>query len=71
MSANPAKILDLPAGTLAEGSYADITVFDPQARWTVDPNRFHSRGRNTPFAGRELVGKVVMTIVGGEIVFRE
>ena len=71
MAVNPAKILDLPAGTLSVGSYADITVFDPDARWKVDPKDFRSKSQNSPFIGRELTGRVVMTIVGGEIVFRK
>ncbi len=70
MSANPAKILDIPAGTLKVGNYADITVFDPDAKWTVNSKKFLSKSRNTPFSGRKLVGKEVMTIVAGEIVFK-
>lgn len=53
-------------GSLKIGSPADITIFDPNARWTVDPDRFASRGKNTPLAGMALRGKVMMTIVAGE-----
>ena len=69
MSVNPAKILDIPAGTLKPGSYADITVFDPDIEWTVNPKDFESKSRNTPFAGWKLSGKVIMTMVSGDIVF--
>ena len=69
-SAGPAKVLGLPGGTLRAGSPADVTVFDPAARRTVDPARFVSKGRSTPFQGWELVGAPAATIVGGEIVWR-
>jgi dihydroorotase len=68
MSTAPARIFGLPGGTLAPGAVADITVFDPQMKWTVDPQRFLSKGRNTPYAGRELTGQARYTIVGGVIV---
>lgn len=69
MSCTPARAFNLPGGTLKPGTPADVTVFDPKAVWTVDPNRFHSLSRNTPFAGWELRGQPVMTIVGGRIVW--
>jgi dihydroorotase len=69
MSTNPARILNLPKGTLARGSDADITVIDPQLKWAVDVKAFRSRGKNSPFNGRALIGKAVMTIVGGEIKY--
>ncbi|HYB90735.1 MAG TPA: dihydroorotase [Candidatus Binataceae bacterium] len=69
MSVNPAALLRLEAGTLAVEAPADITVVDPNLEWTVEPERFLSRSRNTPFAGMRLKGRAVMTIVGGEIVF--
>jgi len=71
MSAGPAKILGLPGGTLAAGSVADVTVIDPQAEWTCDPARLRSRSRNTPFAGRAMVGRAMLTVVAGNIVFSE
>ncbi len=70
MSLNPANILNIPAGTLAPDSYADITVFDPEISWQVNPNDFKSKSKNSPFAKYRLQGKVVMTIVAGEIVFK-
>jgi len=69
MSLNPAALLRLEAGTLAVGARADITVVDPDLEWTVEPERFLSRSRNTPFAGMRLKGRAVLTIVAGEIVF--
>jgi dihydroorotase len=70
MSANPARILGIPKGVLTVGSHADLVIFDPEERWTVDPERFKSRGRNTPFAGMALRGKVKYTIVAGKIVYK-
>jgi len=69
MSANPARILNLPKGTLEAGADADITVIDPQLKWTVDVQVFRSRGKNSPFHGRPLQGKAILTIVGGEIKY--
>jgi dihydroorotase len=70
MSTRPARIFKLPGGTLATGAPADIVVFDPQARWTVTASSLHSKSRNTPFGGRELPGKVEVTLVDGRIVYR-
>jgi dihydroorotase len=70
MSCAPARVFRLPGGTLRRGSAADVTVFDPDARWTVDPTRFRSKGRNTPYAGRELQGLVYLTLVDGRIIYR-
>lgn len=69
-SPGPAKVLGLPGGTLRAGSPADVTVFAPEARRKVDPTRFVSKGRSTPFAGWELVGAPAATIVAGEVVWR-
>ncbi len=57
MSVMPAKIFKLPGGTLAPGSAADVVVLDPAAQWTVRPEEFFSKSRNTPFAGRRLTGR--------------
>jgi len=67
----PARILGLPggAGTLSRGAMADVVVVDPGAEWVVDPARFYSQGRNTPFAGWKLHGLVVYGFVGGEMRF--
>ena len=58
MSCAPARLFKLPGGTLRTGAIADVTVFDPDAAWTVDPTRFLSKGRNTPYAGQTLRGRV-------------
>ena len=69
MSVNPARILNLPKGTLEPGADADITVIDPLLKWTVDVQAFRSRGKNSPFHGWEMQGKTIFTIVGGEIKY--
>ncbi|HEX2296162.1 MAG TPA: dihydroorotase, partial [Actinomycetota bacterium] len=72
LSTAPAKILQVEGqGSLAEGRPANLVVFDPKARWTVDPDSFRSRSRNTPFAGRELTGKVVHTFFRGKQTVRD
>jgi dihydroorotase len=68
-SSNPARVFGLPGGTLAPGSPADITLLDPDAQDAVDPERFRSRSRNTPFAGQRLRGWPVATIVEGRQVW--
>ena len=70
MSVSPARIFHLPGGTLRQGSAADVTVFDPAAAWTVDPSRFASKGRNSPYAGMALTGRVHYTLVDGRVVHR-
>ena len=69
MSCNPARILNLPKGTLARGADADITVIHPKLAWSVDAAAFHSLGKNSPFSGRKLKGRAVLTIVGGDIKY--
>ena len=71
MTFNPACILGIPKGRLSLGGEADFTIFDPNETWTVDPERFASKGRNTPFAGKTLTGRVKYTIVGGRIVYED
>ena len=71
MTINPANILRIPKGRLALGADADILIFDPDERWTVKPEEFASKGRNTPFGGVRLRGKVKYTIIGGEIVYQD
>lgn len=71
MTRVPADILGVPGGKIAVGQPADLTVVDPDARWTVEPGDFFSKGRNSPFAGWELPGRVVATFVGGRPVFRD
>jgi dihydroorotase len=68
-TAGPARVVDLPGrGTLARGSHADVTIFDPRRRWTFDAGKSLSKSHNTPFDGWQFTGKVVATIVGGNIV---
>ena len=68
MSTAPGGILGTEGGSLTAGSPADLTIFDPDGTWTVDPASFKSKSGNTPFAGRALKGNVTMTVVGGRIV---
>jgi dihydroorotase len=69
LTIGPARAFGLPGGTLSIGSPADITFFDPNLEWTVDPAKFKSKSRNTPFSGRQLKGVVVATLVGGRRAF--
>jgi len=70
-TAGPARVFDLThRGTLAPGSFADVTIFDPKKRWTFEASKSRSMSRNTPFDGWQLTGKTVATIVGGKIVYR-
>ena len=68
MSTAPAAVFGLPGGTLRPGASADVVVLDLAQRWTVDPAAFFSKSRNTPFAGRTLTGRPVVTLVGGKVV---
>lgn len=70
LTSKPARLLGLPAGTLAPGASADIVMVDRAREWVVDPDRFYSKGRNTPFAGWPVRGRVMMTVVGGRIRYR-
>jgi dihydroorotase len=67
-SPGPARVMNLPGGSLSPGSPADITILDLERAWTVDPRTFRSRSRNTPFGGWAGVGAPVTTIVGGQTV---
>ena len=71
MTVNPARILGLPVPTLQAGAPADIVLFDPTQRWVVDPEKFHSKSKNTVFGGETLTGRVKYTIFGGQIVYRD
>jgi dihydroorotase len=72
LSTNPARRLGLAGkGELGVGSAADLTVIDRSRRWTVDPGKFASKGVNTPFAGWELIGRAVLTVVGGRVVMAD
>ncbi|HPV84381.1 MAG TPA: amidohydrolase family protein, partial [Nitrospira sp.] len=65
----PAKAFSLNAGTLAVGAPADVAIVDPNLEWEVDPSRFRSKSRNTPFAGWKVKGRVTKTIVSGRVVY--
>ncbi len=69
VSCNPARILAIPFGALCKGKAADLTLIDPEIKYTIDVNRFKSKSRNCPFDGMEAQGKAVMTLVGGRVVF--
>jgi dihydroorotase len=69
LSRDPARLLGLPGGHLAAGAPADVTILDLAAVWTVDPARFQSRSRNTPFGGWPVTGRPWKTIVGGGIAW--
>jgi dihydroorotase len=69
-STGPTEVFNLPGGSLREGEPADLTLLDLRKRWTVDPAKFKSKARNTPFAGRQVKGAPVATIVGGKTVWQ-
>lgn len=70
MSYNPARILGLDRGSLAEGKPADVTIIDPEAEYTIHASEFASKGKNTPFDGRKVKGRVMATICDGKIVYQ-
>jgi dihydroorotase len=67
LTINPAQLLGIPKGTLKADADADVTLIDPEARWTIDPSKFHSRSRNTPYGGWEVRGRAHTVIVSGEV----
>jgi dihydroorotase len=71
LTSGPARAFGLPGGTLAPGAQADVIVVDAEREWKVDPQRFHSRSRNSPFAGWTLRGRVLRTYVSGRLVHEE
>lgn len=71
LSCNPAKIIGSEKGTLKEGSVADVVIFDPSRTYQIDAKQFAGKAKNTPFNGRTVTGKVITTIVSGEVVYRE
>ncbi|MBD5111079.1 MAG: dihydroorotase [Ruminococcaceae bacterium] len=71
MCVNPRKILNVPGGSFTEGEPADITIFNINEEWTVDPDKLHSKSHNTCFKGMTLKGRVKMTVVDGEIVYKD
>ena len=71
LSTNPAKILGIDKGSLAAGKIADIAIADPKEEYAINVNEFASKGKNSPFHDRKVVGKVKTTIVAGKIVYKE
>ena len=71
MSSNPARLLGLNAGTLSIGTAADVTIFDADATWVVDREKMVSKGKNTPWHGKEMTGQVTHTVKAGRIVYAE
>ena len=71
MTAEPAKIFGLNAGTLSIDAQADVTIIDPELVWTVDAKNFYTKGSHSPFVGRELKGRAVATIVRGNLIKEE
>lgn len=71
MSTNPADILGLARGHMSLGAVADLVIFDPDEEWTINPEQFASKARNTPFAGRRVKGKVKYTIAKGEVIYQD
>jgi dihydroorotase len=69
LTAAPAAVLGLDAGHLALGATADICIFDPEATWQLTPEALRSRGKNSPWLGYEMTGKVKSTLVGGRVVY--
>jgi dihydroorotase len=67
LTINPARLLGIPKGTLRPGADADVTIIDPEARWTIDPAQFYSKSRNTPYGGWQVRGRAHTVIVGGEV----
>jgi dihydroorotase len=68
---NPAKVLNINKGTLAIGSLADITIIDPNARYTIEEDAIASKSKNTPFIGKQVNGRIKYTIVNGKIVYKD
>jgi dihydroorotase len=71
LTCNPARVLRLPAGRLAQGAPADLVLFDPDREWRVSTEEFRSKSKNAPFDGRPVRGRVVRTIVDGRTIFRQ
>jgi dihydroorotase len=69
LTINPARVLGIDRGTLCPGAVADVTIIDPAAEWTIDPNTFRSKSRNCPYAGWKVRGRAWMVIVGGEVKY--
>ncbi|QVL45948.1 MAG: dihydroorotase [Methylophilaceae bacterium] len=70
ITSEPAAILGIQSGNLSVGAHADIAIFDPEAAWQVTPNMLMSQGKNTPFINMELTGKVMYTLLNGEVTYQ-
>ncbi len=70
MTSNPAAIVGIPCNSLREGEMADLTIFDPEARWTVKKDKLRSKSKNTPFIGWKLKGRVLATVMNGRVTYR-
>ena len=71
LTANPARVLGIDRGTLKPRAIADVTVIDPLAEWTLDPNQFRSKSRNCPFAGWKVRSRAHLVLVGGVVKFEQ
>jgi dihydroorotase len=69
LTINPARVLGIDRGTLKPGADADVTIIDPEVEWTIDPERFMSKSRNSPFCGWKVRGRAHAAIIGGELKF--
>ena len=67
MTAGPARVIGVDKGTMSRGKQADVTIIDPAAEWRIDVGNFRSKSRNCPYSGWKVRGRVVKTIVSGEI----
>ncbi|MBI2126027.1 MAG: dihydroorotase family protein [Thaumarchaeota archaeon] len=71
LTTNPARRFSLHAGKLAQGERANVTILDPQKKWKIDPSKFYSKAKYSPFDGMEVQGRIMATIVGGKVVFED
>ena len=71
ITSDPARVLGIDAGHLTPGAAADVCIFDPLRYWKVEPAALRSQGRNTPYLGYEIQGRVACTIVDGQVVYEQ
>jgi dihydroorotase len=71
LTTGPARVVGLQAPRIADGARADLVLVDPEAKWTIEPDRLRTKSKNTPFLRREVQGRVAMTIVEGNVVFEQ
>jgi dihydroorotase len=69
VTCDAARVLGIDAGHLAPGSPADVCIFDPARHWKVEPAALRSQGKNTPYLGYEMTGRVCWTLVEGQVVY--